>query len=111
VELFQEAVATGEQAAAAIVRAQAQIAEVPKIGGLAVHKHFGHGARGDANDFVFLQVANGNGLIQRAADFRAREKIGLALERDFNVSGDRIVDQERAEFRVVLALGQRELEL
>jgi hypothetical protein len=58
-----------------------------------------------------LEVADGDGLIERAADFRAGEKIGFAFEGNFNVSRNGIVDQEGAKLRVVLCLRQRKLKL
>ena len=58
-----------------------------------------------------MEVADGDGLVERATNFRAGKKIGFAFKGDFNVSWNGIVDQERAKLRVIVALCQRELKL
>lgn len=110
-QFLQETVSAGEQAATAVFRAESQIAQVAQPCGFAVHEGCGHRAGGDSDNFVALEIADGNGLVERAANFRAGKKIGLALERDFDISRDGIVDEERAELRVILALRQCELKL
>jgi hypothetical protein len=49
--------------------------------------------------------------VERAANFRAGKEIRFALESDFDISWNGIVDEERAELPVILALRQSEPKL
>src|ERR1043165_7257253 len=84
---------------------QSQAAEVTHATGLAVDKALSDGATANADDT--LAIAGDDGLLFFASQIAVGEIIRLALERECDLTGHRILAQQTANARVIRTGRQR----